>query len=159
MKRFALMLVACLMASACGGGGGAESTAELEQTSGQETESASTAGYDGAALNAIPEAEWEAACAHLEGLRPPGETDCGEGRTVRTHSNASCVNMLRGVAGQAECAAVGADYSRCAAALDAVDVCSEPLEVRTAPLGSDACLALQPCMRIALQVSYDPPAE
>src|SRR5690606_39740185 len=69
--------------------------------------------------------EWDAACAYLEGLRPPGETDCGEGRTVRTHSTASCVNMLRGVAGQAECAAVGADYARCAAALDAVDVRSE----------------------------------
>ncbi|MCA9577053.1 MAG: hypothetical protein R3B40_04050 [Polyangiales bacterium] len=159
MKRFVMVALVCAVMTACGGGGSGESAAELEQTSGQETESANATGYDGAALNAIPESEWEAACEHLEGLRPPGETDCGEDGMVRTHSMHGCLGMLRGVAGQDECAAVGADYSRCAAALDAVDVCSEPLEVRTAPLGSEACVALQPCMRIALQVRYDEPAE
>ena len=76
MKRFVMVALVCAVMTACGGGGSGESAAELEQTSGQETESANATGYDGAALNAIPSAIAlrRASNRRSDGRRAP----CGE---------------------------------------------------------------------------------
>ena len=155
MKRVWIAMILGAFATACGGGGATESEAAGEQTSGQEQEAALSGGarYDALVLSEVPEAERAAVCEHLEGQRP-GPRVCEDGSTDSRHSRESCMRMLSTVAGQAECTSTGADYTRCSQALDVIDTCTAPPEEAREALESEACAALVPCMRLAIQVSF-----
>lgn len=154
MKRVVVVAMVGALATACGGGGASEPTAEAEQTSGQEATSAGGARYDAMVLSEVPEAERSAVCEYLEGQRLPGERVCDDGRTRNTHSLQSCLDMLQSVSGQAECTSTGADYTRCGQAVDAVDACTAPAEEAREALESADCAALVPCMQIAIRVRF-----